>query len=149
MYCLLELLAVVSLVVLLATILFAVSAAAILVDEGMRSVLRLPAQDVREAVSCRVTVGRRGPLTVVYPGRRYDAVFPLIPKPYSRFPRVAAEMQFVPPRNTHVNAARRVPGRSLLNQVSRRPHVGRGPNGSVMSGGEPHEVASGPHNMVL
>jgi len=48
MYCLLELLAVVSLVVFLATILFVVSAAAILVDEGMRSVLHLSARYARQ-----------------------------------------------------------------------------------------------------
>lgn len=51
MYCLLELLAVVCLVVFLSTILFVVGATVILVDEGLRSVLRLPAQYVRQVVS--------------------------------------------------------------------------------------------------
>jgi hypothetical protein len=48
MYCLLELLAVVCLVALVATILFVVGAGVILVDGGMHSVLRLWAKCLRQ-----------------------------------------------------------------------------------------------------
>lgn len=51
MYCLVELLAVVCLVALVATILFVVSAGVILVDEGMRSVLRLSARYLRQVAT--------------------------------------------------------------------------------------------------
>ena len=42
-------------------------------------------------------------------------------------------------------AAVKVPGHSLCDQVSRRTHVGGGSNDPILPGGEPHEVASGPH----
>jgi hypothetical protein len=55
MYCFLELLAVVGVVMVLAMILFAVSAAFILVDEGMRSVLGLSAKFLRQIVAFSTT----------------------------------------------------------------------------------------------
>jgi len=55
MYCLLELLTLVGVAVALATILFAVSAAFILVDEGMRSVLGLSARFFRPIVDISTT----------------------------------------------------------------------------------------------
>ena len=36
-----------------------------------------------------------------------------------------------------------------VTSVSRRTHVGGGSNDPILPGGEPHEVASGPHNVVL
>ena len=56
---------------------------------------------VSVAQRCRMTVGRHRRLTVVELGRRSDAVFPLILKHFDCLPRVAAEMQSIPPRSTH------------------------------------------------
>jgi hypothetical protein len=55
MYCLLELLTLVGVVVALALILFAVGAAFILVDEGMRSVLGLSTRFLRQIVAFSTT----------------------------------------------------------------------------------------------
>ena len=55
MYCLLELLTLVGVVVVLAMILFAISAAFILVDAGMRSVLGLSAKFFRPIVAFSTT----------------------------------------------------------------------------------------------
>jgi len=51
MYFLLELLTMVCLVVLVATILFVVGAAVIMVDEGLRSVVELSANSIRQVAS--------------------------------------------------------------------------------------------------
>lgn len=59
MYCFLELLTLVGGVVVLAMILFAVSAAFILVDEGMRFVLGLSAKFLRPIVAFSTT-GQKG-----------------------------------------------------------------------------------------
>ena len=60
MYCLLELLTLVGVVVALAMILFAISAAFILVDEGMRTVLGLSARFLRPIVALSTRAKKAG-----------------------------------------------------------------------------------------
>ncbi len=64
MYCLLELLTVVGVVVALATILFVVSAAAIVIDEGMRWVIERPARAIRHALSFSTAIPKSWKATI-------------------------------------------------------------------------------------
>ncbi len=64
MYCLLELLTVIGVVVLLATNLFVVSAAVVVVDEGMRFVHGLLAQHVRQVSSSSITIPKPWKVTI-------------------------------------------------------------------------------------
>jgi len=64
MYCLLELLTVIGVVVLLATILFVVSAAVVVVDEGMRFVYGLLPQHVRQVSRSSIAIPKPWKVTI-------------------------------------------------------------------------------------
>lgn len=64
MYCLLELLTIVCLLVVLALILFVIGAAVIVVDEGVRYVLGLSVKNLRQVPCFATAIPKRSRMTI-------------------------------------------------------------------------------------